>query len=206
MRKLSGLRAWPYILYTVGMYTLVIFNGSLRKGQYTQHVTKLVSRVAENHPEFAATVVDPRTLNLTWDDEGQAACPDGLQETIAAADAYIVVTPEYNHGYPGSLKYMLDLNLKEYIHKPVAFVGVSAGPFGGTRVIESLVPIVRELGLVATFTDVNVSNVQDEVSENGEWKDASTWERRTEKLLSELIWMTRALADARHKEAKVTEE
>ena len=55
----------------------------------------------------------------------------------------------------GSLKSVLDLLLKEYIHKAVAFVGVSAGPWGGTRVIESMVPMVRELGLAVTFSDLN---------------------------------------------------
>ena len=54
-------------------------------------------------------------------------------------DGLVVVTPEYNHGYPGVLKSVLDLLLKEYIHKAVAFVGVSAGPWGGTRVIEAMV-------------------------------------------------------------------
>ncbi|MCD8484007.1 NAD(P)H-dependent oxidoreductase [Candidatus Woesebacteria bacterium] len=188
------------------MFSLVIFNGSLRKGQYTQHVTALVTGVAEAHPEFSVTVLDPRSLSLTWDNEGTAARPAGLKETIANADAFVIVTPEYNHGYPGSLKYMLDLSLKEYIHKPVAFVGVSKGPFGGTRVIESLVPVVRELGLVATFQDVNVSNVQEEVNEHGEWQDASKWERRIEKLLSELLWMTKALSTARQQDEHTAEQ
>jgi hypothetical protein len=50
---------------------------------------------------------------------------------------------------------VLDLLLWEYVHKSVAFVGVSAGPWGGTRVIEAMLPMVRELGLAATFTDLS---------------------------------------------------
>jgi NAD(P)H-dependent FMN reductase len=78
-----------------------------------------------------------------------------------------VVSPEYNHGYPGVLKSILDLLLKEYIHKSVAFVGVSAGPWGGTRVIEAMVQVVRELGLSATFTDLNFPFVQDKFDQDG---------------------------------------
>ena len=67
------------------------------------------------------------------------------------ADGLVIVAPEYNHGYPGILKHALDTNLKEYIHKPVGLCGVSAGGFGGTRVIESLLPVMRELGMVTIF-------------------------------------------------------
>ncbi len=68
------------------------------------------------------------------------------RDAIIRADGLVIVTPEYNHGYPGALKSVLDLLLKEYIHKAVALVGVSAGAWGGTRVIEAMVPMVRELG------------------------------------------------------------
>ena len=77
------------------------------------------------------------------------------REAIVAADGLVIVSPEYNHGYPGPLKAVLDLLLREYVHKAVAFVGVSAGPWGGVRAIEAMVPMVRELGLAVTFTDLN---------------------------------------------------
>lgn len=74
------------------------------------------------------------------------------------ADGIVIVTPEYNRGYPGLLKYVLDTNLKEYIHKAVGICGVSAGGFGGARVIENLLPVLRELGLV-TILYIRVLNV-----------------------------------------------
>ena len=82
------------------------------------------------------------------------------RDAIIRADGLVIVTPEYNHGYPGSLKSVLDLLLKEYIHKAVALVGVSSGPWGGTRVIEACVPMVRELGLAVTFSDLNFPQAQ----------------------------------------------
>jgi NAD(P)H-dependent FMN reductase len=78
---------------------------------------------------------------------------------MTRADAIVVVAPEYNHAMPGLLKHVLDSCLKEYIHKAAGIVAVSAGPFGGTRVIETSLPVFRELGLVTTFWDVNVGSV-----------------------------------------------
>ncbi|HEX9930202.1 MAG TPA: NAD(P)H-dependent oxidoreductase [Pyrinomonadaceae bacterium] len=101
-------------------------------------------------------------------------------------------TREYNHGYPGALKSVLDLLLKEYIHKSVAFVGVSAVPWGGTRVIEAMVPMVRELGLTATFTDLNFPLVQSKFDQDGALLDKA-YEQRVNDFLDELIWMSRVL-------------
>ena len=89
------------------------------------------------------------------------------------ADALVLVAPEYNRGYPGLLKHVLDTNLTEYIHKAVGVVGVSAGIFGGARVIENLLPVLRELGLVTIFWDVNVNNVRSRFDEGGSLVDES---------------------------------
>jgi NAD(P)H-dependent FMN reductase len=108
------------------------------------------------------------------------------------ADALIIVAPEYNHGYPGLLKHVLDTNLKEYIHKAVGICGVSAGPFGGTRVIQNLLPVMRELGLVTIFWDGNFSNVQNIFDESGTLLEEA-YIRRLDKFLKELVWMAKVL-------------
>jgi len=106
--------------------------------------------------------------------------------------------PEYNHGYPGLLKHALDMNLKEYIHKAVGICGVSAGPFGGARAIENLLPVMRELGLVAIFEDVNFGKVGTLFDERGELLD-DKFVGRVNKFLDELIWMARVLRYGREK-------
>src|SRR5215510_585768 len=111
---------------------------------------------------------------------------------IINADGLVVVSPEYNHGYPGSLKAVLDLLLKEYIHKAVALVGVSAGPWGAARVIEAMLPVMRELGLAVTFTDLNFPKVQNIFDGQGRLLD-SAFEKRAAGFLEELIWMSRVL-------------
>jgi NAD(P)H-dependent FMN reductase len=108
------------------------------------------------------------------------------------ADGLVIVTPEYNHSCPGLLKHVLDTNLQEYIHKAVGICGVSAGSFGGTRVIQSMLPIMRELGLMTIFTDGNFSQVHELFDESGNLKDQS-YVRRIAKFLDELIWMSKVL-------------
>ena len=114
------------------------------------------------------------------------------RDAMIRADGLVIVTPEYNHGYPGSLKGVLDLLLKEYIHKAVAFVGVSAGPWGGTRVVEACVPMVRELGLAVTFTDLNFPSVKSKFDQQGNLLDEA-YEKRVQGFLDELTWMARTL-------------
>ena len=109
-----------------------------------------------------------------------------------AADALVLVIPEYNHSFPGLLKHALDTNLKEYIHKAVGLAGVSAGPFGGTRGIQSCLPVMRELGLVTIFFDVNFGSVHKVFDESGKLLEPA-FVRRTDKFLNELTWMAKTL-------------
>ena len=125
-------------------------------------------------------------------DAGEQIKDAKFSATIARCDGLILVVPEYNHGYPGLLKHALDTNLEEYIHKAVGICGVSAGPFGGTRVIEHLLPVMRELGLVTISTDVNFGNVQHLFDDNGKLLDEK-FIGRTNKFLDELLWMARVL-------------
>ena len=120
---------------------------------------RVIIEQATAREDVQTELIDVRQLPLTSSDAGEQIKDTRFAETIMRADGLIIVAPEYNHGYPGMLKHALDSNLKEYIHKPVGLCGVSAGGFGGTRVVESLLPVMRELGLVTIFWDVNVSSV-----------------------------------------------
>jgi NAD(P)H-dependent FMN reductase len=97
------------------------------------------------------------------------------------------------------------MNLEEYIHKAVGICGVSAGPFGGARVIEGLLSVMRELGLVTIFWDVNFGNVQNLFDERGNLLDQS-YLRRLDKFLNELIWMARVLRYGRENIPEVKAE
>lgn len=148
----------------------------------------------EKRPEIRTRLFDVADFHLPYDDYGQALkdqFPE-WRDAIVQADGLVIVTPEYNHGYPGILKAVLDLLLREYVHKAVAFVGVSAGPWGGTRVIEAMLPVCRELGLAVTFTDLNFPFVQKTFDAEGKILDQA-FEKRAKDFLDELVWMSSVL-------------
>ena len=170
--------------------------GTSRQGRASEYAAHFVFDRVSKRNDLRTDFIDIRNIRLSIDDAGEAIKDSGFSATVAKADALILVVPEYNHSFPGLLKHVLDTNLKEYIHKAVGICGVSAGPFGGARVIEHLLPVMRELGLVTTFTDVNFSNVQKLFNENGELLDQS-FVRRVNKFLDELLWMARVLRHGR---------
>lgn len=174
--------------------TLPVLLGTNRKLRKSVFAAQWLLGEMKKRPEIETRLWDTAEFRLPQNDYGQEIkdqFPE-WREAIVKADGLVIVTPEYNHGYPGALKSVLDLLLREYIHKAVAFVGVSAGPWGGTRVIEAMVPMVRELGLAVTFTDLNFPKVQSVFDEQGKLLDAA-FEKRAEAFLDELIWMSRVL-------------
>jgi NAD(P)H-dependent FMN reductase len=173
---------------------LPVLLGTNRKKRNSVHAAKWLVAEMDKRSEIETRLFDAADFVLPHDDYGQGLkdhFPE-WRDAIIRADGLVIVTPEYNHGYPGSLKAVLDLLLREYIHKAVAFVGVSAGPWGGTRVIEAMVPMVRELGLAVTFTDLNFPFVQRTFDAEGKLLD-QTFEKRAKDFLDELVWMSRTL-------------
>jgi NAD(P)H-dependent FMN reductase len=180
--------------YLTGKLFLPIILGTNRKERKSVFVAKWLMEAMVKRAEIETRLFDVRDFALPQDDYGteiKDAFPE-WKDAIIRGDGLVIVSPEYNHGYPGALKSVLDLLLKEYIHKSVAFVGVSAGPWGGTRVIEAMVPMVRELGLTATFADLNFPVVQNKFDQDGVLLDKA-YERRVNDFLEELVWMSRVL-------------
>jgi NAD(P)H-dependent FMN reductase len=170
--------------------------GTPRQGRMSEHVANFVVSELAKREGVKTELIDVRKVLLATDNAGQDIKDSQFSETVNRADALILVAPEYNHGYPGVLKHLLDTNLKEYIHKAVGICGVSAGPFGGTRVIQNLLPVLRELGLVCIFWDGNFSTVQKTFDGSGKLLDQA-YIRRLDKFLKELIWMAKVLRNGR---------
>jgi NAD(P)H-dependent FMN reductase len=170
--------------------------GTPRKGRASESVARFVLGELAKRDGVETELIDVRRLQLATDDEGEAIKDAEFSAKMSRADALVIVTPEYNHGYPGLLKHALDSNLKEYVHKAVGLCGVSAGGFGGTRVVENLLPVLRELGLVTIFWDGNFSGAHKLFDESGNILD-DAYVRRTDKFLKELIWMARTLRHGR---------
>ena len=168
--------------------------GTNRKERLSIYPAKWLVGEMQTRDDIETVLFDVAEFSLPQDDYGQGLkdqFPE-WRDAIIRADGLVIVTPEYNHGYPGSLKAVLDLLLREYVHKAVAFVGVSAGPWGGTRVIEAMVPMVRELGLAVTFADLNFPKVQNTFDAGGKLLDPA-FEKRASGFLDELVWMSTVL-------------
>ena len=166
--------------------------GTARQGRASEHVAKFVLQEVARRDHVETELIDIRQISLSTQDAGEAIKDSKFSATVARADALVIVTPEYNHGYPGLLKHVLDTNLKEYIHKAVGVCGVSAGGFGGTRVVQNLLPVLRELGLVTIFWDGNFSGAQKLFDPDGKLLDQA-YVKRIDQFLKELIWMAKVL-------------
>jgi NAD(P)H-dependent FMN reductase len=167
--------------------------GTARQGRASEPIARFVLEQIQKRAGVETQLIDIRELSLPVDDAGEDIKDRAFSDLMMRADGLVIVTPEYNRGYPGLLKHALDTNLKEYIHKAVGICGVSAGGFGGTRVIENLLPVMRELGLVTIFWDGNFSGAQKLFDEHGNMKEREIHEKRIDKFLGELIWMSKVL-------------
>jgi NAD(P)H-dependent FMN reductase len=121
-----------------------------------------------------------------------------LGERLDAADGFLVITHEFNHGYSAPLKNMLDHYFAEWEHKPVAFVGY--GNVGGSRAIEQLRQVVVELNMVSVRESVHVLGYQFPAVRSGGEPAATALaglEPRLTTMTDHLLWWARALTAAR---------
>ena len=174
--------------------------GTSRKGRASVHAARLLAELLNRRAGVRSEVIDIASLPLPVDDAGEAIKSAAFSAVVAAADGLVIVAPEYNHSFPGLLKHALDSCLNEYIHKAVGLVGVSAGPFAGIRVVQGLLPVMRELGLVTIFWDINIGQVGKVFAEDGRLLDEA-FVRRSDRFIRELIWMSKVL---RHGREQVT--
>lgn len=179
--------------------TIAVIAGTARVQRHSIHAAQLVAEIGRDRDDVQIIFVDPTEFTLPGDGND----PEGKDPRYTAitekADAFFIVTPEYNHSFPGSLKRLLDSELANYNHKPVALAGVSDGHWGGLRAVEALVGTLREMGLVVTARDVYFPMVKDLFDEEGALsnEDRASYETSIAKAYDELIWFARALKAAR---------
>lgn len=177
------------------MYIPIIL-GTAREGRFSDRVAKfVVSEVAKASLE--TELLDVRDYRIVATDKtGVSLQAKKLKEKILKADGLIIVSPEYNHGYPGELKMMLDMLYDEYFYKPVGLCGVSMGGLGGARLVEQLRQVVIELHMVPIENAVYFSNVRALFDDSGAINDPS-YSKRMESFLKELVFYAKTLKGAR---------
>lgn len=185
-------------------FSIALISGSTRKNNSGSRVAKFILNQIKKRGHNVVSI-DPLEYKLPLLDKmykeyskEKPKVLDRLAKHILKADAYIIISAEYNHLPPPALINLLDYFLEEYHFKPSAIVTYSTGPFGGVRSAVHLRDYLAELGMPAIPSSFQVSSVLKSLDENGNPIDKN-YIRRIEKFLSELDWFTQAFKEQRKK-------
>ncbi|MBP2703876.1 NAD(P)H-dependent oxidoreductase [Microbispora sp. RL4-1S] len=181
---------------------LAVIVGSVRDGRLGPTVATWFAGQAASRPGLGVDVIDLADVPIG------AAAPSasvpapvlealgGLTPRLAAADAFVVVTPEYNHSYPAGLKNAIDWHNQQFHAKPVAFVSYG-GISGGLRAVEHLRAVFAELHAVTTRDTVSFHGAWERFDGDGQPKDPAGPAAAANRLLDQVSWWARVLRDAR---------
>lgn len=182
---------------------MVVFYGSVRSQRQGIRAARFVVNQCRARGHEAA-LVDPLEFALPLLDRMYKEYPPGaappllrrLADLVLPADAYVVVSGEYNHGVPPALANILDHFLEEYFRKPSAIVSYSAGSFGGVRAAVVLRSMLAEMGMSSIPSTLPIPIVQSAFDEAGTAIDPRL-QARADRFFEELEWYATALRDAR---------
>ncbi|MCT7374009.1 NADPH-dependent FMN reductase [Chelativorans salis] len=171
--------------------------GSTREGRFGDTVAGwFVGRAALNS-EIKIDLIDLAEVNLPAIlEDTPPAEVQAMTSRFAEADAFVVITPEYNHGYPASLKFALDSAREEWMAKPVSFVSYG-GISGGLRSVEQLRQVCAELHMVSLRDCVSLHMCHALFDETGALKEPSGPNAAAKMMLDQLVWWATALRNAR---------
>jgi len=161
--------------------------GTPRMNRESEHVAKWVFAKMKERTDIEAQSFDVRDFELPRDQYGTEIghlFPE-WRDAIIRADGLVVVTPEYNHGYPAPLKNVLDHLLGEWGRKPIGFVSHGAAS-GGARAVEQLRQVAVELGMVPLRRQVAIPRIWAALDERGVLRDPPITE--AEAMLNGLGW------------------
>lgn len=186
------------------MPSLIIIIGSTRPGRVGLPVAQWFAQRAQDHGGFDIEIVDLAELHLPLLDEPmhprlrQYTQPHTRRwsEMVDGADAFVLVTSEYNHGYPAPLKNAIDYLNQEWTYKPVGFV-TYGGVAAGTRAMQQLKTVVAALKMVAVPEAVNIPFVAQFIGEDGEVHANEIMDQAVDLMLDELLRVQEALAPLR---------
>jgi NAD(P)H-dependent FMN reductase len=184
-------------------FSLAVILGSRREGRYGPRVARWFHHQARQRGDIELDLVDLAETPLPVVQQAHPV-PTGeytseevraFAQRIGSADAFVVVTPEYNHSFPGPLKLAIDSVHPEWAAKPVGFVSYG-GVAGGLRAVEHLRPVFAELHAVTIRETVNFHLADDPIDADGNARSPQADEAAA-RLLDQLTWWAQALRQAR---------
>lgn len=178
---------------------IALIVGTKREGRESIKAANWVAEQGRKREDVEIVFVDPRDFDLPPDGAPEDGRDPHYSEITARADAFFIVTPEYNNSFPGSLKRLLDSEYENYMHKAVMLAGVSDGPWGGTRACVALQPVCHSLGLINVPKKLYFPKVPEMFDEQGAMKPEfeQQYLKTVGTAYDELVWMARALKAAK---------
>jgi len=196
---LANLPAAPFIygsLYL--MPSIVIISASVRENRHSHRAALYFEKFLTTRNLASVTMADLAAIKFPLFEERLKFQKNPTQQVldfaklIREADGVIIVTPEYNGGYPASLKNVIDLLYEDWYKKPISVVTVSDGSFGGTQVITSLVFTLWKIKAWVVPPMFPVPTVEHMFTEAGEANDPATVDKRAALFVKELLWSIEA--------------
>ncbi|MFG3369820.1 NADPH-dependent FMN reductase [Streptomyces sp. NPDC090032] len=193
--------AAPVSVPTEAPVRAAVVIGSNREGRFGPVVADWLMSLLGERPDFAVDVIDVAATDLptalSYDPSAEVRAELAkVTPKLAAADAFIVLTPEYNHSYPASLKNVIDWHHAEWQAKPVGFVSYG-GISGGLRAVEHLRTVFAELHAVTVRDTVSFTNAGSHFDESGAHRDPEAPAAAVKSMLDQLAWWSKALRDAK---------
>jgi NAD(P)H-dependent FMN reductase len=177
---------------------IAIISSSVRIGRNSHRVALYFKNYIESNKLATAEILDLAAYNFPIFDERLRLQTEPLpaavefSEKIKSADGVLIVTPEYNGGYPAALKNAIDLLYAEWKRKPTAICTVSDGIFGGTQVITSIQFSLWKIGAWTIPAMYPVPSVNKTFSEDGAPADIEGTDKRAKGFIGELMWAIEA--------------
>ncbi len=188
------------------MVKLKILSGSNRPGRFNPQVVDFVRTVAEGVPSVAVKVLDVAEINLPFLDEAKPPMmrdyahehTKAWSATIDEADAFIMVTPEYNHSFSPVLKNAIDYLFKEWNYKPVSFVSYGSLA-GGARAVEHLRGVAAELKLYDLREQILLPNYWEHQDAAGKYQFTERHRENVTEMVRQLAFWGETMKTAREK-------
>ncbi|GAA5203870.1 NAD(P)H-dependent oxidoreductase [Streptomyces thinghirensis] len=180
---------------------MTLLVGSNRHGRFGPVVADWLLGHLRAHDDLVPEVVDVAATDLPTTfaptPEATAALAE-ITPKLASADAFVVLTPEYNHSFPAGLKNVIDWHFNEWRAKPVGLVSYG-GLAGGLRASEHLRQVFAELHAVTVRDTVSFHNAGASFDDEGGLRDPSGPDAAAKTMLDQLVWWGRALREAKEK-------